>query len=422
MPTIVFHNLPFRPLRHQVIFYETAFDTELNALIKSNFEELRRGFALMKREFFYLPLLRHDSGIAKKVLYHAPYLTSRILECTPVRTASLAQFAGDEEPQPMRPGLIFNAVNDSENRTSRFDVLPLEGITSANDILRAFWLDERQRKAVLLQEMEEETETCASADINHEMCDGEASAMSIETRPAPVHQEPCQSEPMPTAATPQPQAANPARYMKRRSAFSGFARYLNKFHVEHASCVEEEVPPLNEMEEERLSLAETQRILRELQANVQRLRLEGVSLMAIHEFIDKQEPLSRMVITEDYRIFLPDYNNMEIVMGALPKAVYFLFLRYPEGIVCKHMPDHFSELLSIYRQLRPNTDEARLNLTITKVVNPLGNALNENIARIRRAFVEKFDEHLAVNYIVTGERGQQYGVCLERRLIEWEEE
>ena len=173
--------------------------------------------------------------------------------------------------------------------------------------------------------------------------------------------------------------------------------------------------------DEERSLIDTERILRELRENVQKLRLEGVSLMAIHEFIDKQEPLSRMVITEDYRIFLPDYNNMEIEMGALPKAVYFLFLRYPEGIIYKHMPDYYNELLGIYKQLRPNTDDARLNLTVTKVVNPLGNALNKNIARIRKAFIDKFDEHLANNYIITGERGLQYYIPLDRELINWEE-
>ncbi len=172
---------------------------------------------------------------------------------------------------------------------------------------------------------------------------------------------------------------------------------------------------------EEQSIIETAKVLRELRTIVQRLRLEGVSLMAIHEFIDKQEPLSHMTITLDYRIFLPDYNNLEIEMGALPKAVYFLFLRYPEGIIYKHMPDYNSELLNIYRQLRPNTDEARLNLTITKVVNPLGNALNENLARIRKAFVEKFDEHLASNYIITGERGSLYSIPLNRELITWEE-
>ena len=51
----------------------------------------------------------------------------------------------------------------------------------------------------------------------------------------------------------------------------------------------------------------------------------------------------------------------------------------------------------------------------------MGNALNENLARIRKAFVEKFDEHLAINYIVTGERGSRYAIPLDRDLVVWEE-
>lgn len=204
------------------------------------------------------------------------------------------------------------------------------------------------------------------------------------------------------------------------------SRLFNGFGMKASFCCEDsddEAAPQKTPEEieDEQSLIETAKVLRELRMTVQKLRLEGVSLMAIHKFIDKQEPLSRMTITPDYRIFLPDYNNMEIEMGTLPKAIYFLYLRYPEGIVYKHMPDYFSELLNIYKQLRPNTDEARLNLTITKVVNPLGNALNENLARIRKAFVEKFDEHLANNYIITGERGSQYSIPLDRDLITWEE-
>ena len=204
------------------------------------------------------------------------------------------------------------------------------------------------------------------------------------------------------------------------------SRLFNRFGMKASlSCEEsddDEAPQKTPEEiEDEQSLIETAKVLRDLRMTVQKLRLEGVSLMAIHEYIDKQEPLSRMTITSDYRIFLPDYNNMEIEMGALPKAIYFLYLRYPEGIIYKHMPDYYNELLNIYKQLRPNTDEARLNLTITKVVNPLGNALNENIARIRKAFVEKFDEHLANNYIITGERGLQYSIPLDRDLITWEE-
>lgn len=176
-----------------------------------------------------------------------------------------------------------------------------------------------------------------------------------------------------------------------------------------------------EENEEEQSKWETDELLYDLEYIVDRLQLSGMSLDAIHEFIDKRQTISRLAITEDYRIFLPEYNNMEIEMTALPKALYFLFLRYPEGIVLKELQDHYTELLSIYRQLRPNLDEEKRALTVSKLVNPLSNAIHENLARIRKAFVEKFDEHLSKNYIITGAPGEPYAIELNRRLVVWQD-
>lgn len=166
---------------------------------------------------------------------------------------------------------------------------------------------------------------------------------------------------------------------------------------------------------------ESVKIIKDLEETVGKLRLNGYSLLAIHEIIDKQESLSSMHITSDYRIFLPEYNNIEIEMGALPKALYFLFLRYPEGLVFKQLIDHQKELLNIYRQLRPSTSEKILQSSIAKIVEPFGNAINENVARIRKAFVEKFDERLAKNYIITGTKGESYKIALNRDIVIWEE-
>ena len=42
-----------------------------------------------------------------------------------------------------------------------------------------------------------------------------------------------------------------------------------------------------------------------------------------------------------------DYNDMEIEMGAFLKAIYFLYIRYSERIIYKHMQDYYNELLNI---------------------------------------------------------------------------
>jgi hypothetical protein len=43
------------------------------------------------------------------------------------------------------------------------------------------------------------------------------------------------------------------------------------------------------------------------------------------------------------------------------------------------------------------------------------------IARIREAFCLKFDERLARNYFISGEKGQPYRIPLDQELIKWEE-
>ena len=138
----------------------------------------------------------------------------------------------------------------------------------------------------------------------------------------------------------------------------------------------------------------------------------------LEQYISGKEKLSRLHITADFRILLPDYNNIEIQMTPLPKAVFILFLRHAEGIPFKFLFDYREELTSIYRRIRPTASTR----SIESVVDPTNNSINEKCARIREAFVSKFDEHLAENYFITGKRGEPKKIRLPRKLIKWDEE
>ena len=127
-------------------------------------------------------------------------------------------------------------------------------------------------------------------------------------------------------------------------------------------------------------------------------------------------------MTKDFRLFLPDYNDIEIKMEPLVKAVYLLFLKHPDGIVFKELSDYREELLNIYKGLKPMGLSKRTIQSIEDVTNPLLNSINEKCARIRSAFVKEFDEGLAKNYFVTGERGEAKRITLSRDLVVWEEE
>jgi hypothetical protein len=165
---------------------------------------------------------------------------------------------------------------------------------------------------------------------------------------------------------------------------------------------------------------ETLDLINEIETRVARLAEKGVSKHILEQIVAKPEVVSRMVITRDNSIILTDYNNMEIVMTPLVKAVYLLFLRHPEGIVFKHLADYREELINIYKDIKGTPPDSKMIQSIIDITNPTKNSINEKVARIREAFVTRFDEHLAVNYIIHGERGGLKRIPLHREFVTWQ--
>ena len=85
-----------------------------------------------------------------------------------------------------------------------------------------------------------------------------------------------------------------------------------------------------ELEQENCSI-----LLDEVKTRIAKLRQRGISQYILEQLIHPDDRLSRLVIMKDYRLLLPDYNDMEIKMEPLVKAVYLLFLKHPEGILFK---------------------------------------------------------------------------------------
>ena len=161
-------------------------------------------------------------------------------------------------------------------------------------------------------------------------------------------------------------------------------------------------------------------LLEDMDVRVQKLRAKGLNEWTFRGLFKTKAQLSRLIVTKDYKILLPEYNDIEVKMEPLVKAVYILFLNHPEGIVFKELTDYREELLGIYKQLKPLGLNQRTIQSIEDVTNPLLNSINEKCARIRSAFVKEFDEGLAKNYFVTGERGEAKKITLPRDLVVWE--
>ena len=110
--------------------------------------------------------------------------------------------------------------------------------------------------------------------------------------------------------------------------------------------------------------------------------------------------LSPLVITKDFRFFLSDYGNKEVLLSPIHKALYILFLNHPEGIEFKKLVDYREELLAIYRKIGSRVDSGKIVETVNRLVNPLDNAINEKCSRIKAAFSDLMDEYQVDYYII----------------------
>ena len=129
--------------------------------------------------------------------------------------------------------------------------------------------------------------------------------------------------------------------------------------------------------------------------------------------------LSMLTIAKDGTILLSDYQK-EIKMEPIVKAVYLLFLKHPEGIAFKYLPDYRKELTDLYQIIKPFGLTERAIRSIEDVTNPLLNSINEKCSRIRAAFLSEVDSTLLEQYIVTGKGGEVKKILLSRDLVAWE--
>lgn len=373
-----FANLPFKPDKSQVIYVESNYNEQANRFITDNYHDLRQRFEYRGYEFIYLPMLFKDDELKRKVLYYAPYLETKIVADKSLRSSYLLNFlSGSHLGEAVKPSILFGPERCGDEWLFQACELPLSGVAS-KDIVQL--VDAVSSGTLFVNE------SCAMSDnvlMNYQPSSEPRSSMSIESD-------------------------------EKRSALkrSFFSKMVDRIQGELFEDDVEEYAPLRD---------EVAEILENLENNVKKLRLQGVTLSAIHEFIDKQEPLSPLVITEDLRIFLPAYNNIEIELSAQRKALYFLFLNHPEGIVLQHLEEYHKELMNYYKQTNGGVVTPRMEESIKKLETYGNNQLNVVITRIREAFCSKFDERLARHYFISGERGQAYKIGLPQALIRWEE-
>ena len=380
---LTLYNPPFTPADDQVIYMEWQQNESINAFIRKNYEWLKEFFFSYGLNFCYLPMLGKDV-----IKYNAPHLTDE--ECDKILAAapSLQDYVIKDD-HIYGPMLAF-AANDMNNS------YPGTFILHYIDIETKWYKPTKSIFKQLVKEVQSTRDRIQQYE--------NAEKYSDRGQPFRDADEDVVSEP----------SLEETSDNLRFSVSEDNTNDTNAVNIEF-SIVDSGADGIEDID------GFTDSLVREIKERVKALRNCGVNTMFLHDIIDKEEPISRLVITKDYRIFLPDYNNTEIEMAALPKAVFFLYLRHPEGIRYKELRDYFDELLQIYLDLNPMGTMQKQRRSIWDVTNPIRNNINEKCARIREAFISKFDERLAKNYFITGKKGELKRITIDRDMVIWEQ-
>ncbi len=130
--------------------------------------------------------------------------------------------------------------------------------------------------------------------------------------------------------------------------------------------------------------------------------------------------LSSLHITEKKTIVLEDFDRKEVKMDTLTKAVFLLYLRHPEGIRYKELPDHQQELEEIYSSITSREDLDSIRKSVADLCDPLNNSINEKVSKVKKAFRDAVDDRVARFYYIDGKKGTAKRIALDRDFVLWE--
>ena len=384
--TLALKNLPFQPLKSQIIYVESSYNENVNKYIEENLEHLCIYCSLRGYQFCYLPKMS-EQGLDDRVLYYyAPYAKPND-KPEVIGSDYLLQFMSHPENKELiPPSLIYLSENIKEKPGKGEVLFKAVSVTDQDEYPTIEDIFDLRLREIIKELFVEEREPIVFEERRGEVMFSIAEDDEIERR----------------------------RSERRKRDIRGD---LMEWH--DLGEKDEEYPLIaadDKFDEESKMIAE------DVKKKILYLKQRGIDTLFLKQYIFENEPLSHLHITKDFRIFLPDYDNKEIEMTPLPKAVFLLFLKHPKGIIFKCLPDYREELKDIYFRLKPSAWSAASILSVEDVTDPFNNSINEKCARIREAFVRHFDEHLAKNYFITGERGKPKKITLPRTLVKFDDE
>ena len=147
----------------------------------------------------------------------------------------------------------------------------------------------------------------------------------------------------------------------------------------------------------------------------------GITLKDLELLLGTQIKLSRLSISRNGSIRLIDWpDSPEIKLDKLSKALYFFYLKHPEGIPFKDLQDYEDEIYDLYERLSGRDDPEGIRRSIEGLVAPFSDSRNPCVSRIKRAFKNIVEDRIAQYYYIDGRYAEKRFVRIDRDMVIWE--
>ena len=139
--------------------------------------------------------------------------------------------------------------------------------------------------------------------------------------------------------------------------------------------------------------------------------------------LDTNIALSRVLIDQDCRIFLMDYNNAEIdIQGYQAKTIYILHLLSPRGISNLSLSQYKELMKTIYMETCKHKlgDEYRAENMINGLLDRKS-GINDATNKIRKALqIAISDDQIFKYYVISGKRKGKRRILLPKDMVDIE--
>lgn len=147
----------------------------------------------------------------------------------------------------------------------------------------------------------------------------------------------------------------------------------------------------------------------------------GITIEDLEVILGYKVKLSRLYITTSNRIYLADLEGRpEVKLDDLTKALYFFYLKHPQGAAFKDLQSYEKEILQIYMGITGRDNLDGIRKSVSSLVSPYSDGRNSCVSRIKKAFRDIVGDHIAKNYYIDGRYAGIRTVNIDRDLVIWE--